>query len=169
VAPTLSADGWVFNGTSKYLRNGVNLPANTPKQVTVIIKYIDNSLDNTGCIFGSTYVSDWFQMQPYFSNLGNNAVGFLNGNNTFILSSASAGSAIAATVGTKAFYNGAMLEGTFVSGSGNANNTTPFIGCRNASGSPSNYWLGTISALFYTRSVLTETQVLAVMAAMGDL
>lgn len=169
VAPTLSADGWVFGGTS-YLVNGLNLTSNSPKQLTVIIKYRANSGASLGVVLGASNSGDWIQISH---DEANKKTLYHNGLNINITSSTTTGFTIAAISGTKAYCNGSRLDGTFTAGTGNTNGHKLTIGCRNVHGglevTPSNYFPGTVSAFFYTRSVLSEAQVLSVMTAMGNL
>lgn len=161
VAPTLTADGWTFNGTTEYLTTGVTIPSSTQTPYSFLLRFSAATSWPypfgflCGCLNASSY---GFCFGSYFG-----VVQFFNGNS---VSSTGASSGTYGIAGNQAFENG-TAHGGAIAVSGTAWTDTFFIGCRSVGGTPNSFIAFKAQAFAIYSDTLTAGEVAAVSAAMS--
>lgn len=164
-APTLDADGWVFDGT-QYLISDIT-PA-TNQTWSAIVRFSGQTL--TGAdprfLFGCLKSNAGFGIACYYPPVGT-GVAYLSGD--FVTADTKfpeIASGILAIAGTKGYRNG-IDEGVTLGSSAGANSPLTIGAVKGFS--IFNYSIGKIQAIAIYNSILTAGQITAVTTAMNNL
>lgn len=161
IAPTLSAGGWAFNGSSQYLKTGI-----IPTDITwsVFAQYTGLVASEFVTIVGAQESASKglllqvsggaLGMAVQNGNIVNNTPNFLNGN--------------FGIAGLTPYRDG-VADSNTVSAGGTPSTIELYIGAANVSGSPVVHSDLTISAIAIYNNTLTAPQVLALATAMAAL
>lgn len=162
VAPTLTADGWAFNGSSQYLTTGV-IPSST--SYTYLVRF--SGVANTWRMFGfqnSSAAVLW--IEPSIAAMHH----YVHGGSfsDVLLTGAALTSGVMGIAGKAAYLNGSP-DGT-VAGAGFGGSAVEiFIGAINNGGGPGGYFSGNVQAFVAYSDTLTAGEVAVVSAAMAAL
>lgn len=161
VAPTLDANGWVFNGSSQYLTTGID-PAQD-QSWSALVRFsgatrgvICTPLGQQGFTGNNSFSLDLrFADQMQFRN------------GATLITSQTANAGVMGMAGATAYLN-AISQGTITAGTADIVYGL-YIGAQNYTNSPNRYYAGNIQALVIYSAALTAGEVAAVSAAMAAL
>lgn len=160
-APTLTADGWSFNGTTQYLMTGI-VPKSDQDQ-TMIVRY--SGRDASVRYLCGQYDATNRSLSILYDASPTGTVYWRNGD-VLAAASVATASAVLAISGVNWYKNGLVGSGTMGAWAGAA--TLPmYIGAIN--GVAGNLFNGSVQAFAYYNTTLTAPQVAAVSAAMAAL
>lgn len=163
-APTLTADGWSFDGSTQWLKTGVT-PA-TDQTWSVLVRFSGQSGDNRNLIGGSSGYE--FQILAQTSEI----LAVQRADTVFaVAASSNPGWGVAAMAGRNTYFNG--VAGAIIGAGTGSVAQKLMIGQRSNYGenSPTGgvYMLGNIQAVAIYSSTLTAGEVATVSAAMAAL
>jgi hypothetical protein len=160
VAPTwTSGTGWGFNGSTQFLETGVTPDSNQAWSMVIL------SGNGSPARDVSTVVSLSGTSFFGFANSAAKNISFLNGG---ALAGPINNGGVFAFSGNKGYANGIATIGTIPLGSGDALPSF-VIGARRTGGTQNRFWDSSVGAVVIYSSVLTDSQVAAVSAAMAAL
>lgn len=162
VAPTLDADGWVFNGSTQYLDSGV-IPSVGAWSIIVALSGTDTSQLNQVVSGGQSSSNNRWNIWPVASISYHR---YTSGS----IDSISATSIISGVMCISGydFYTDGALESSN-SGSQVASAYSNYIGARNSSGSADSFFDGKIQALAIYNTTLSGAQIAAITTAINAL
>lgn len=163
VAPTLGADGWVFDDGTQYLDTGI-IPVND-QSWSAIVRFYGATTAGQGSLLGCCAAgggAPYFLIQP---NRATNQV--LYGNGNFALVSTPLTSGVLAVSGAYGYRNG-EVESDVIGVAGGALRAL-YIGAMNQNGAAAGFGLCKIQAIAIYSDTLTAGEVAAVSAAMAAL
>ncbi len=158
-APTLDANGWIFNGSSQFLTTGIAPNGN----YSMLVCFSDGATTGDHCICGTypTTTSDGFSLwqitagKSYYCN-------------SQLLASANYITSGVLGLAGKAAYKNGTADGTIGAGAIVGSNAI-FVG-KNNNGFATSYWFaGKVQALVIYSDTLTAGQMATVSAAMAAL
>lgn len=164
VAPTLTADGWTFNGSSQYLTTGV-----VPTGVETVLCRFSNAQNFATeiCMFGSQGGSSTiFTIEPSYNNkvryrFGSGGIGV----HPDVAPGLTAG--VLGMAGRNAYRNGVDENVSLSAWSGTGIST--YIGALHFGAGAVLHWPGKIQAVAIYSATLTAAQVAAISSAMSSL
>lgn len=158
VAPTLNANGWVFNGTTQYLTTGV-VPTNS---WSMIATYSSATFSGGAAVAGMFRSSNGIVLQ-FFANAGNQ-YRFYNAG--VLVAGTWLSTATIAVAGQTAYVNGSSV-GSILAGS--SQTVSIYIGALNNNGVSAAWVQATVNALAIYSTTLTAGEVATITTAMNAL
>ena len=158
-APTLDANGWVFNGSTQYLKTGV-----IPNGATwsALIQFVNaTGTGDRNPLHAYKSSTDRFGFDLYYTG---NTVYYDNGgagNNTGTITSGNL------AITNKGYKNG--VDEGFTIASPGGSTLELYIGALNNNGSPAGYFAGTVVSVAIYNVILTSAQVAQLVAYMAAL